>query len=194
LFVGIDPHIYHCMVRHFKPGKVIEVGAGFSTLIAAAVLKQNGSGEIIAVEPYPRDFIASGAHGIQHIAQKAEALGAAFFDGLNAGDMLFIDSSHVVKTGGDVNYLILDILPRLKSGVIVHIHDIFLPYDYPKGWLLENGWFWTEQYLVQALLIHNPRLKILLANHFLERDHAEALQRVFPAALRWTGGSLWLQT
>lgn len=193
LFVGIDPHLYYCMVRHFKPRKVIEVGAGFSTLIAAQALKANGNGQLIAVEPYPRPFIAKGVDGIQHIAQKAEALGVSFFDQLEANDILLIDSSHIVKTGGDVNYLILDVLPRLKSGVIVHIHDIFLPFDYPEEWTLTNHWFWTEQYLVQAYLIHNSRVEILLANNFLAETSSDDLKRLFPNALKWTGGSLWLR-
>jgi hypothetical protein len=193
LFVGIDPHIYYSVIRHFKPRKIIEVGAGFSTLVAAQALKANGSGQVIAVEPYPRNFIERGVNGIQHIAQKAEALGAAFFDQLEANDILFIDSSHVVKTSGDVNYLVLDVLPRLKSGVIVHIHDIFLPFDYPEEWTLQNHWFWTEQYLVQAFLIHNARVEILLANNFLAEAYYDDLKRLFPHALKWTGGSLWLR-
>lgn len=193
LFVGIDPHVYYSLIRHFKPGKIIEIGAGFSTLVAAQAVSQQSGTQLIAVEPYPRDFIKRGMYGIQHIGQKAEDLGVEYFDQLHAGDFLFIDTSHVVKTGGDVNYLILEVLPRLKSGVIVHIHDIFLPYEYPREWLLHNHWFWTEQYLVQAYLTHNPRVEILLANHWLEQEHSADLRQAFPDALKWTGGSLWLR-
>ncbi|HEX2621981.1 MAG TPA: class I SAM-dependent methyltransferase, partial [Phototrophicaceae bacterium] len=192
LFVGIDPHLYYCMIRHFKPRTIIEVGAGFSTLIAAQATTFTGT-QLIAVEPYPRDFIKRGDHGIQHIGQKAEALGVEFFDQLQAGDFLFIDSSHVIKTGGDVNYLVLNVLPRLNSGVIIHIHDIFLPYEYPREWLLDNHWFWTEQYLIQAFLIHNAHIEVLLANHWLEMEQGDRLKRLFPQALKWTGGSLWLR-
>ena len=87
----------------------------------------------------------------------------------------------------------LEVLPRLQSGVIIHIHDIFLPYEYPRDWLLTNHWFWTEQYLVQAYLSHNPQVEILLANHWLEQEHAADLRQTFPDALKWTGGSLWLR-
>ncbi len=199
LFVGIDPHLYYCMIRHFQPRRIIEVGAGFSTLVAAQAIQRNAASvanapqttQLIAVEPYPRDFIRRGAFGIQHYQQRAEALGAAFFDQLEAGDLLFIDSSHVVRTGGDVNFLILEVLPRLAPGVIVHLHDIFLPYEYPREWLLEKRWFWTEQYLLQAFLIHNSKATVLLGNHFLERDHPQQLKALFPQALGWTGGSFW---
>ncbi len=196
LFVGIDPHIYYCMIRHFQPRRIIEVGAGFSTLIAAQAVQQNTAHatQLIAVEPYPRDFIRRGAFGIEHHQQRAEVLGADFFDQLEAGDLLFIDSSHVVRTGGDVNFLMLEVLPRLAPGVIVHLHDIFLPYEYPQEWLLEKRWFWTEQYLLQAFLIHNPKATVLLGNHFLERDHPQRLKALFPQALGWTGGSFWFTT
>jgi hypothetical protein len=195
LFVGIDPHIYYCMVRHFRPRKIIEVGAGFSTLIAAQAIQKHSqkTTQLIAVEPYPRDFIRRGEFGIQLHQQQAETLDVAFFDQLEAGDFLFIDSSHVIKTGGDVNYLILDVLPRLAPGVIVHLHDIFLPYEYPREWLLEKHWFWTEQYLLQAFLVHNARVSILIGNHFLEREYQTQLKKYFPDALKWTGGSLWLR-
>src|SRR5690606_37706314 len=123
LFVGIDPHLYYCMIRHFQPRRIIEVGAGFSTLVAAQAIQQNTPQptQLIAVEPYPRDFIRRGAFGIVHHQQRAEAFGVEFFDQLEAGDLLFIDSSHVVRTGGDVNFLMLEVLPRLAPGVIVHL-------------------------------------------------------------------------
>lgn len=197
LFVGIDPHVYYCMVRHFKPRIIVEVGAGFSTLVAAQAAAKNRSEgsdtRVIAVEPYPRPFIQRGAHGIEHIAKRAEDLDSAFFAQLGENDILFIDSSHVVKTGGDVVSLVLGILPRLAPGVIVHIHDIFLPYDYPPAWTLEKHWFWTEQYIIQALLIENRRAQVLIGNHFVEREYEGVLREVFPSAHRWTGGSLWFR-
>lgn len=197
MFVGIDPHLYHSMVRHFRPRTIIEVGAGFSTLVAAGAVARNAAeghpARLIAVEPYPRDFIRRGAHAIEHSAQRAEDLDPAFFDQLAAGDMLFIDSSHVVRTGGDVVYLLLEVLPRLQPGVIVHLHDIFLPEDYPSAWTLDKGWFWTEQYLLRALLVEHRRAEVLLGAHWLERDHPDTLREVFPTAGRWTGASLWLR-
>ena len=192
-FVGIDPHIYYCMIRQFCPKHIIEVGAGFSTLVAAQAAKFLDSVSITAIEPYPREFIAQGIHGIEHIPEKVEDVPITRFEQLQANDILFIDSSHVIRTGGDVCHLILNVLPQLQSGVIVHVHDIFLPYDYPQQWTLQDQTFWTEQYLIQAYLIHNQRVHILLANHFLEREYAEDLKRIFPYAQSWTGGSLWFR-
>jgi hypothetical protein len=192
-FVGIDPHLYYCMVRHFKPARIVEVGAGFSTLAAAEAARHTET-RIIAVEPYPRPFIAEGAQGIEHIGKKAEDVGTEFFMELQAGDMLFIDSSHVVRTGGDVTFLMLEVLPRLAAGVIIHLHDIFLPDEYPSQWPLKNHWFWTEQYLVQAYLIDNARMEVLLGSQWLTTEHAARMREIFPDALAWTGGSLWLRT
>jgi hypothetical protein len=115
------------------------------------------------------------------------------FQQLGAGDVLFIDSSHVVKTGGDVNYLYLEVLPRLRPGVVVHVHDIFLPGEYRKDWVTEEFRFWTEQYLLQAFLAFNSEFEVLLCNSYLGRYHRPALQNVFPKAPWWGGGSFWMQ-
>jgi len=193
-FYGIDPHVYYCMIRHFKPKTIIEVGAGYSTLVAALAAQQNGPTRIVAVEPEPRAFIQQGAHGIQHMGQRVQDLSSAFFSQLAAGDILFIDSSHVASTGSDVQFLVLEVLPRLRDGVIVHFHDIFLPWDYPPNFPLQMHLFWNEQYLVHAYLAHNDRVKVLCANHFLEQDHGDQLKVLFPDALDCRGASLWLKT
>ncbi len=193
VFVGIDPHVYYCMIRHLKPAKVIEVGAGFSTLAAAQACEKNGDTRLLAVEPYPREFIAQEVHGIEHINQKAESLGIKFFAQLGENDILFIDSSHVVRTGGDVCFLILDVLPTLAKGVIVHFHDIFLPFDYPEEWPLEHHNFWTEQYMLQAYLAENSKVEVLFSNNLMAQDYPDELKTAFPNALRWTGGSFWFR-
>jgi hypothetical protein len=113
---------------------------------------------------------------------------------LEDGDILFIDTSHVVKTGGDVNYIYLEILPRLKNGVIIHIHDIFFPCEYPKWWVVNRLLFWNEQYLLQAFLAFNSHFQILFANKFMDLKYFEDIQSAFPQAPFYhTGQSLWMQ-
>ena len=107
--------------------------------------------------------------------------------------MLFIDSSHVIRTAGDVCFIFLEVLPRLAPGVIVHVHDIFLPFDYPKDWLITQQRFWTEQYLLQAYLTENPHAEVLLASHYLSVVHPREVKRAFPGALHIHGGSFWFR-
>ena len=113
------------------------------------------------------------------VKRKVEDLDYDFFDQLGKNDILFIDSSHVLRTGNDVQYLYLEILPRLKEGVIVHIHDIFLPYEYPQQWVVENRVFWSEQYLLQAFLTLNPCFEVLFGNYFMTQNYAEEMGAVF---------------
>lgn len=192
-FTAYDPYVYHCMIRHFRPAQIVEVGAGFSTLVAANAARLNGGANISAIEPYPNDFLLSLEGAIDQITQRAQDIDLAFFERLSENDILFIDSSHVVKTGSDVCFLILEVLPRLQRGVIVHFHDIFLPYDYPRHWLKQKRLFWNEQYLVQAWLIHNQRARIVFANRTMSERHKDLMLRTFPAAERTGGGSLWLR-
>lgn len=102
-----------------------------------------------------------------------------FFSQLRSDDILFIDSSHTVKTGGDVNYLFLEVLPRLHPGVIVHAHDIFLPFEYRRDWIIEEFRFWTEQSLLQAFLTFNSEFEVLVANSYLNHCHKEDLRLLF---------------
>ena len=120
------------MIRHFRPRLIIEVGSGFSSLVAAEAIAKNKNSALICIEPFPQDFLRQGFPGLRSlIEKKVEEIDLEFFSQLNCGDILFIDSSHTVKIRGDVNYLFLELLPRLKPGVIVHVHDIFFPFDYP---------------------------------------------------------------
>ena len=109
------------------------------------------------------------------------------------GDILFIDSSDTVKIGGDVNYLFLEVLPRLKPGVIVHVHDIFLPFDYRRDWVMEKFRFWTEQYMLQSFLTFNSEFEVLMANSYLNHYHEEELKTVFPDLPSYRGGSFWIR-
>ncbi len=173
------------MVRHFKPKNLIEVGSGFSTSLSALAAEQNGKEKIktkfIAVEPYPNARVKNGMPGLHQLVQEqVETMDPRFFDVLGKDDILFIDSSHVAKTGSDVNYLYLNILPRLKPGVIVHIHDIFFPYEYPKNWVLKSGRFWNEQYLLQAFLACNDHFEVLWSGSYFHSENLAELKKQLP--------------
>jgi len=184
----------YCMVRHFRPRSIIEVGSGFSSLLLGQAAAKNKSSQLICIEPFPCEFLRNGFPGLQSlIDKKVQDIDLEFFSQLESGDILFIDSSHTVKIGGDVNYLFLEVLPRLKPGVIVHIHDIFLPFDYPRIWVLDEFRFWTEQYLLQAFLTFNSEFEVLLANSYLRHYHQSDLKTAFPSLTSWGGGSFWMR-
>jgi predicted O-methyltransferase YrrM len=193
----LDAEFLYAALRHFRPKTVIEIGSGFSSLITAEVNRRHRGGAMTfhCVEPYPRQFLIDGVDGISSLVRsKVEDVELAFFDQLEAGDLLFIDSSHVSKVGSDVNYLFFEVLPRLRPGVLVHIHDIFLPDEYPKVWVIDQGRNWNEQYLVRAFLQFNTAWEVLWAAHFMGTRHTAAVQATFPRYPQLGGGgSLWLR-
>lgn len=194
LFGGLDALVAYCMVRHFRPRLIVEVGSGFSSLILGEALTQNNQPNLICIDPSPQTFLKENFRGLKSlIAKRVQDIDLDFFSQLNPGDMLFIDSSHTVKIGGDVNYLFLEVLPRLKPGVIVHVHDIFLPFDYPREWILHQRRFWTEQYLLQTFLMFNSEFEVLMANNYLNNYHQEDLKATFPTLPSWRGGSFWIR-
>ena len=195
LFDGIDALVAYCMVRHFQPRLIIEVGSGFSSLILGeAAVKNNNNSALVCIEPFPVDFLQQGFPGLHSlIKKKIEDIDLEFFSQLESGDILFIDSSHTVKIGGDVNYLFLEVLPRLKPGVIVHVHDIFFPFNYPRDWVMEEFRFWTEQYLLQAFLSFNSEFEVLMANGYLAYRYMEDLKATFTSSPWWSGGSFWMR-
>lgn len=193
-FEGIDPLLAHCVVRHFRPRQIVEVGSGYSTLLLAQAALQNGDCAVHSIEPYPEEFLTRGVKGLTSLLEaKVEEVDPAFFDRLESGDILFIDSSHVVRIGGDVNFLFLQVLPRLRPGVIVHVHDIFLPYEYQSKWVFELRRFWTEQYLLQAFLAFNSDFEVLVSTGHLKAHYFEQVQETFPTAAPWRGGSFWMR-
>jgi hypothetical protein len=204
LFDGTDALVAYCMVRHFQPQLIIEIGSGFSSLLLGEAATKNDSSTLICVEPFPKQFLKQGFPGLHRlIEKKVEDIDLEFFSQLHSGDVLFIDSSHTVKIGGDVNYLFLEVLPRLEPGVIVHVHDIFLPFDYRRDWVVDEFRFWTEQYLLQAFLTFNSEFEVLMANNYLAYEYLEDLKAAFPSleklqttfsnSVRWGGGSFWMR-
>ena len=194
LFDGTDALVAYCMVRHFQPRLIIEVGSGFSSLVLGAAAAENDSASIISIEPFPREFLRKGFPGLRSLIEKrVQDIDLNFFSQLESGDILFIDSSHTVKIGGDVNYLFLELMPRLKPGVIVHVHDIFLPFDYRRDWVMEKFRFWTEQYMLQSFLTFNSEFEVLMANSYLKHYYEEELKAAFPDLPSYRGGSFWIR-
>lgn len=196
----------HCILRHFKSRQVVEIGSGNSSLVIAAALLLNAEGpsasgaEYTVVDPYSRQIIKEGLPGLtQLVKQRVELLDVGFFERLGENDVLFIDSGHVVRIGGDVNYLILDVLPRLAPGVIVHFHDIGLPYEYPSVYATDPTFrvFWTESYLVQAFLCFNRQFEVLLAMSYLMTEWKDVFRAAFPLhdpGVHLLGsGSFWIR-
>ncbi len=198
MFSRLDAWMLQAMLRHFRPRRMIEVGCGWSSLVTARVNREHldGSLHFTCVEPYPPDFLTGGVEGISKlIPERVEDLAPEQFLELGDGDVLFIDSSHTVKTGGDVVFLFQEVIPRLNAGVIVHIHDIFMPSDYPQEWVL-SGRAWNEQYLVQAFLAFNSAFRVLLGVAWLSHSHSELLTAVlpdYPEKYANGGGSLWIR-
>ena len=195
----------HCIMRHFKPRRVVEIGSGHSSLVIAAALLLNANvsakgAEYTIIDPYPRPIIEEGVLGVTRvIKQRVELLDVDFFERLSENDVLFVDSGHTVRIGGDVNYLLLDVLPRLARGVIVHFHDIPLPGEYPKVYATNPRFrvFWTEAYLLQAFLCFNNQFEVLLAMAYLTADWKQELFTAFPhydpAKHLATSGSFWIR-
>jgi hypothetical protein len=194
LFDGTDALVAYCMVRHFQPRLIIEIGGGFSSLILGEAAAKNNSSALICIEPFPQEFLKQGFPGLHSLIEKrVEDIELKFFSQLGSGDILFIDSSHTVKIGGDVNYLFLEVLPRLNPGVIVHVHDIFFPFDYRRDWVLDELRFWTEQYLLQTFLSFNSEFEVLISNSYLSHYYSEDLKAAFPRLTSWGGGSFWMR-
>ncbi len=163
-FPVLDAEVLYCLLRHFRPRRVIEVGSGFPSLITAHVNRVHcGSGiHFSCIEPLPRKFLLDGIAGISElIQQRVEDISLDYFDQLDENDILFIDSSHVAKIGSAVNHLFFEFIPRLRKGVLIHIHDIFLPDEYPQKWIIEEGSHWNAQYLVRAFLQFNHAFEIV---------------------------------
>lgn len=201
-FESVDGEILYCMIRHFKPRTIIEIGCGNSTYLAAQAILENTAAdsglacELLAIEPYPNELLKKGFPGLSGlIDKKVQDVPLSEFMRLGERDILFIDSSHVLKTGSDVQYEFLEIIPRLKRGVIVHVHDIFLPSEYPRECVLERMEFWTEQYLLQAFLSFNDSFEVLWAGSYMHLIHPDLLEAAFASYTRDARrpGSFWMR-
>jgi len=192
-YEAIDAEILWRMIRHVGPSLVVEVGAGLSTAVTSAAL--GGTGKVVAIEPYPRPALERLA-GVDLVRERAQDVGPEIFDRLGAGDVLFIDSSHYVSLGSDVPWLFLEVVPRLASGVLVHVHDIHLPYPIrDPHYVFARHAFWNEVFLVQAFLQFNREFEILLAAAMVRHLAPDALGSALPQfdGRLHAPSSLWLR-
>jgi hypothetical protein len=196
-FGALDAWVLEAMLRALSPKNMIEVGSGYSSLVTAAVNRDYLGYELdfMCIEPYPRQFLLDGVPGVSDVlVSKIQDVPLDTFSRLSDGDVLFIDTSHVVKTGGDVPWIYNQVLPRLAAGVYVHIHDIFLPNEYPWEWVLRDGRAWSEQYLVQSFLSFNAAFEVVFGVNWMCTYHRSEMSEAFPGMARYGGGgSLWLR-
>jgi len=180
---GDSEYLYN-MVRFYKPGKIIEIGSGNSTLMAAGAIKQNKKEkpdyfcEHICIEPYEAAWLEN--QEVKVLRKKVECVEKQIFSELKANDILFIDSSHMIRPQGDVLFEYLEILPVLNKGVLVHVHDIFTPKDYLDEWVLDEMKLWNEQYFLEAFLSLNNDYKIVGALNYLKHNYFKELTEKCP--------------
>lgn len=180
-----DAELLYALIRHLRPRRVLELGSGYSTLVSAAACAANARAghrtELVAVDPRPRATVPKDMEGLTRIEMRdCRELPLDRFRELGASDILFIDTSHVVKLGSEVNWLVLEVLPRLATGVHVHFHDVFLPYEYPR-YLFEQQAYFNEQYLLQAFLAGNADWEVTLAVCALYRAQRKRLSALVPS-------------
>jgi hypothetical protein len=183
-FESGDAEFLYSFVRYQKPNKIIEIGSGHSSKLVSKALEINAIeseklSEHILVEPYPKAWLEKLA-GARLICSKIENVDFDWSSELKRGDFLFIDSSHMIRPGGDVLTEYLEILPKLASGVVVHIHDIFSPRDYLPQWRENNVLFWNEQYLVEAILANSNRYSVLAGLNYLKHECYSELKAICP--------------
>lgn len=189
-----DAASYYAFLRARKPNRVLEIGAGFSTLVASAALAKNGRGDIVCIEPFPRPFLAKVPHVREIVQRPAQTIDAAWVDQqLADGDVLFIDSTHTVKIGSDCLHIYLRLLPRLQRRLLVHVHDVFLPAGMPPHWARDQQIYWTEQYLLLAYLLDNPKVRVLFGSNYHRLLNPASLARLTPSNVPAGGGSFWFE-
>lgn len=180
-YAAVDAELLWAMIRHHRPRRLVELGSGNSTLLAAAACAANRADGDAVVHAVYDPFAGALPATVERHAVRAQDLPPDAFSRLQAGDILFVDTTHTVKLGGDVNAIVLDGLPQLAAGVLVHFHDIWLPFEYHRALLERFGWYWNEQYLLQAYLAGNPGVRVLLAAQALVRAHPERVRALIPS-------------
>ena len=193
-----DAVFLHSMIRYLKPRRLIEVGSGWSS---CATMDTNDSffeGQIDCtfIDPYPETILnllaESDPERSRLITTRFQDVDTSLFTQLQENDLLFIDSTHVAKTGSDVNHLFTEVLPRLNPGVHVHFHDIFYPFEYPRTWVYE-GRAWSEAYVLRTFLQFNPAFEIVIWNNYLWQHHRDRLTELMPIVAGNPGASIWIK-
>jgi len=209
-----DAYLYYALIRDRRPRRIIEIGSGQSTLVALKALNRNQSGRITCVEPYPNQHFNThlsrmAESNFELIAEQLQNIPADFFQSLQENDILFVDSSHVVKSQSDLMHLFFKVIPTLAKGVLIHFHDIFLPYDYPTEFMVRHKRFYTEQYVLAGMLMNNQNFKTLFSNFYFAHQafdfYAQQMRSLLsdiekssppetPIRAYVHGGSLWMTT
>ncbi len=192
-----DALTLYCMVREFKPRRVIEIGSGFSSCVMLDTSELFFDNKIIFtfIDPFP-DLLYSlikdqdKEHSI--LPLKLQDVDINIFRSLKANDILFVDSTHVSKLGSDVNRIVFQILPNLQKGVLVHFHDVFWPFEYPLDWI-KKGIAWNEAYLLRAFMEFNDKFEIVFFSSFLHKYHQDWFQKNMPLYLKNSGGNIWIR-
>jgi predicted O-methyltransferase YrrM len=188
--------VLYTFLRHYKPRRVLEVGSGFSS---AAMLDINDlfleqAVRFTFVEPSPERLfeLLDPEDDPIIVRDLVQDVPLELFSSLHENDILFVDSSHVAKIGSDVAHILFEVLPALRSGVLVHFHDVFWPFEYPKEWFL-RGWAWNESYFLRSFLQYNTAFEIVYFNSYLGTHHRDSLREKLPLCSRHPGSSLWLR-
>jgi len=207
-----DPHAYYvnndtfgivdsttlfAMVRHLRPRRIVELGSGFTTLTLGQAARANAADghpvNLRVFDPYP-GVVRDDLPGLTELVRaKAQDVPLSTFMALEASDIVFVDTTHTVKMGSEVNYLILDVLPALRPGVVVHFHDIFLPWEYRRELLEDYGLYWSEQYLLQAFLEFNDSYEILCGIYAVSETYNERLRELITMQPGGSGGGFWIR-
>lgn len=198
-----DSEYLYSVIRRFKPRRILEIGSGFSTLMMLNAIAANSGDDadyrcdLRCIEPYEMQWLET-IPGVDLIRRRVEDVDISAVRRLEAGDVLFVDSSHVIRPQGDVLRTVLEFLPTLRPGVLVQVHDVFTPRDYPTEWVVDQVRLWNEQYLLEAFLTCNRRFKVIGALNFLSRHHPDRLADKFPVFGEKAGncnpGSFWLRS
>ena len=191
-FSSPDAEVLYAAIHLYRPSTILEIGSGNSSRLSRVAI-QDGKlpTRLISVDPEPRTDIANYSDVV--IRQSVETLDCwELSRQLRPNDLLFIDSSHVLTTGSDVSFMYLRLIPLLPTGVLIHVHDVFLPYEYPQEWIVQHRWGWNEQYLVQAMLAFGDQFDVLWAGYYLQRTRSD-FALLFPNLGARRASSLWLR-
>ncbi len=193
-----DAITLHAMLRLIQPKRIIEIGSGFSSTLMLDTIDEflPGPVELTCIDPYPERLhellLPADAGRLRILPNRVQGVDPAFFQSLQSGDLLFVDSTHVSKTGSDVNHIYFEIFPRLSEGVYIHIHDIFYPFEYPRMWVYE-GRAWNEAYLLRAFLMYNQSFQIEFFFTYLYQHFPEIFRERLPRSLESPGDNLWVR-
>ncbi len=193
-----DGSVLSAMISVYRPKRIIEIGSGWSSACSIDTVQfiAKTDTKLTFIEPYTkilREVMRADYRKLHVIETAVQDTPVTIYDELEAGDILFIDSTHVLRTGSDVVFELFEILPRLAKGVIVHFHDMFWPFEYPRSWAVEENRSWNELYAVRAFLINNDAWRVLFFNDYMRLFERDLIQRTYPNFLKNSGGALWLE-